>query len=183
MKLMNESGCRLLDVGFESGSNYILNNIKKGVTIDQLRTFSGNAKKAKLKLLADFVIGFQGETKDTAEQTIMFAKEVKPDLLQVAVATPIPGTKFYLWCKENGYLLTEDMEESIDEKGFQRCIISYPWLTKVEIEALVDRSLREYYLSSSFIYVATKNISGKNGMHELKTMARSANSFLKYLVR
>ena len=183
MKLMKKSGCRLLDVGYESGSNEILKNIKKGVTVDQLKTFSANAKNAKLKILADFVIGFQGETKDTAEQTIKFAKEVKPDLLQVAVATPMPGTDFYMWCKENGYLLTENMEESLDEKGFQKCIISYPWLSKDEIESLVDQSLKEYYLSFSFVPIAVKNIIGKNGVHELKTMARSANSFLKYIAR
>ena len=183
MKAMKEAGCRLLDVGYESGSDEILKNIKKGITVNQLREFTKNAKKAGLKILADFVIGFPGETKETAEQTIRFIKEIKPDLLQVAVATPIPGTEFYDYVKENGFLLVEDLEESLDEEGFQKCIISYPEFTKEDIENYVDRALKEYYLNPSYIPIAMKNILRRNGLHELKGMVKSANIFLKYVRR
>jgi len=183
MKAMKEAGCRLLDVGYESGSDEILKNIKKGITVNQLREFTKNAKKAGLKILADFVIGFPGETKETAEQMIRFIKEIKPDLLQVAVATPIPGTEFYDYVKENGFLLVEDLEESLDEEGFQKCIISYPEFTKEDIENYVDRALKEYYLNPSYIPIAMKNILRRNGLHELKVMVKSANIFLKYVRR
>jgi len=183
MKAMKEAGCRLLDVGYESGSDEILKNIKKGITVNQLREFTKNAKKAGLKILADFVIGFPGETKETAEQMIRFIKEIKPDLLQVAVATPIPGTEFYDYVKENGFLLVEDLEESLDEEGFQKCIISYPEFTKEDIENYVDRALKEYYLNPSYIPIAMKNILRRNGLHELKGMVKSANIFLKYVRR
>jgi len=183
MKAMKEVSCRLLDVGYESGSDEILKNIKKGITVNQLREFTRNAKKAGLKILADFVIGFPGETKETAEMTIRFIKEIKPDLLQVAVATPIPGTEFYDYVKENGFLLVEDLEESLDEEGFQKCIISYPEFTKEDIENYVDRALKEYYLNPSYIPIAMKNILRRNGLHELKGMVKSANIFLKYVRR
>jgi len=183
MKVMKEAGCRLLDVGYESGNDAILRNIKKGITVNQLREFTKNAKKAKIKILADFVMGFSGETKETAEQTIRFIKEVKPDLLQVAVATPIPGTMFYDYVKENGYLLVDDLEESLDEKGFQKCIVSYPVFTKDDIENYVDRALKEYYLSPSFIPIAMRNVLRKNGLHELKVMVMSAKGFMKYMRR
>ena len=183
MKAMKEVSCRLLDVGYESGSDEILKNIKKGITVNQLREFTRNAKKAGLKILADFVIGFPGETKETAEMTIRFIKEIKPDLLQVAVATPIPGTEFYDYVKENGFLLVEDLEESLDEEGFQKCIISYPEFTKEDIENYVDRALKEYYLSLSYIPIALRNVLRKNGLHELKGMAKAANVFLKYVRR
>jgi len=183
MKAMKEAGCRLLDVGYESGSDEILKNIKKGITVNQLREFTKNAKKAGLKILADFVIGFPGETKETAEQTIRFIKEIKPDLLQVAVATPIPGTEFYDYVKENGFLLVDDLEESLDSWGAQKCIISYPEFTKEDIENYVDRALKEYYLSPSYIPVAMKNILRRNGLHELKVMAKSAKVFMKYIGR
>jgi len=183
MKAMKEAGCRLLDVGYESGSDEILKNIKKGITVNQMREFTKNAKKAGLKILADFVIGFPGETKETAEQTIRFIKEIKPDLLQVAVATPIPGTEFYDYVKENGFLLVDDLEESLDSWGAQKCIISYPEFTKEDIENYVDRALKEYYLSPSYIPVAMKNILRRNGLHELKVMAKSAKVFMKYIGR
>ena len=183
MKAMKGAGCRLLDVGYESGSDEILKNIKKGITTDDSRKFTKDAKRAGLMILADFVFGFSGETKETAEQTIKFAKEIKPNIVQFAVATPIPGTEFYSWVKENGFLLVDDLEKSLDEEGFQKCIVSYPEFTKEDIENYVDRALKEYYLSPSYIPIAMKNILRKNGLHELKGMIMSAKVFLKYVGR
>lgn len=183
MKAMKEAGCRLLDVGYESGNDQILNNINKGITTNQLRLFTKNAYKSGLKILADFVMGFPGETKQTIEQTIGFIRQIKPDLLQVAVATPIPGTEFYEWCNENGYLLTENLEESLDEKGLQKCIVSYPWLTNRDIEVFVDKALKEYYVSFSYIPIAIKRIFRENGLQELKVAIKSAKAFFKYVRR
>lgn len=183
MKIMKNAGCRLLDVGYESGNDNILNNIKKGVTAGQLRSFTNNAKKAKLKILADFVIGFTGETKETAEQTIKFIQEVKPDLLQIAVATPIPGTAFYEWCIDNKYIIATNLEESVDDDGFQKCIVSYPWLSRDDIELYVDKALKEYYLNPSYILIAIKNILSEGGVGELRMMAKSTKIFYKYLTR
>lgn len=183
MKAMREAGCRLLDVGYESGNDEILQNIKKGTTVQQLREFTQNAKKAKLKILADFVIGFPGENKDTAKNTLKLIKELKPDLLQIAVATPMPGTMFYTWAKENGYLLSEDLEHSLDSNGFQKCVISYPELTCEEIQEIVDKSLREYYLSASYVPIAVRNVFMGGGLRELKLMIKSAPVLISYLKR
>ena len=134
-------------------------------------------------ILADFIFGMPGETRETAEQTIRFAKEVKPNQVQFAVATPIPGTEFYDYVKESGFLLVDNLEESLDKDGFQKCIVSYPEFTKEDIENYVDRGLKEYYLSPSYIPIAMKNILRKNVLHELKGMVRSAKVFLKYMRR
>lgn len=183
MVAMKEAGCRLLDVGYESGSDEILKNIKKGITVAQLREFTQNAKKAKLKILADFVIGFPGETRQSAEQTLSFAKELQPDLLQIAVATPMPGSDFYRHCKDNDFLLVPDMSQSLDCKGFQKCIISYPDLTSTDIERFVNKGLKEYYFTPSYVVITVKNICGKNGINELKIIIKSLNVFLKYIMK
>lgn len=181
MEKMKKAGCRLLDVGYESGNDEILKNIKKGITVNQLRKFTLNAKKAGLKILADFVIGLPGETNETANETINFIKEIKPDLLQVAVATPMPGTEFYNYCKEEGYLLISDLEESIDKSGFQKCIISYPHLNSENIIFYVDRALKGYYLNISYVPIVLKSLIGKNGFLELKSLITSAKMYFKYL--
>lgn len=183
MKLMKDAGCRLLDVGYESGSDKILKNIKKNISLDDSKKFTSNAKKAGLRILADFIFGMPGETTETAEQTIKFVKDVRPDIAQFAVATPIPGTVFYSWARKNGYLLVDDIGESLDNKGFQKCIVSYPEFTNKDIEHYVDKALKEYYLSPSFVQVAMKNVLSKNGIHELKSMFKSAELFFKYLRR
>lgn len=183
MKAMKEAGCRLLDVGYESGSDEILKNIKKGITTSDSRKFTKDAKRAGLMILADFIFGMPGETKETAEQTIRFVKGIKPNLVQFAVATPIPGTEFYDYVKENGFLLVDDLGNSLDKDGFQKCIVSYPEFTKEDIEDYVDRALKESYLSPSYMPIAMKNILRKNGLHELKGMVISAKVFLRYMRR
>ena len=182
MVAMKEAGCRLLDVGYESGSDEILQNIKKGITVEQLREFTKNAKKAKLKILADFVIGFPGETKETAEKTIQLIRELKPDLLQIAVATPMPGTDFYRTCKENNFLLESDLQQSIDNFGFQKCIISYPDLSKSDIERIVNTGIRNYYFSIYYAMIFSKNLINKNVLQELRILRKSASSMAKFLV-
>lgn len=183
MKSMKDAKCRLLIVGYESGSDEILKTINKGITTQQMRLFTSNAKRAKLLIHGDFIIGLPNETKETANSTIEFIKEIKPNILQVAVATPIPGTKFYKWVKENGFMLVDGLEESIDSKGFQKCIISYPEFTQKDIETYVDKILKEYYLSISFIPIAISNIMRKDGLHELKMMLSSAKVFYDYIRR
>lgn len=178
LKKMKAAGCRLLDVGFESGNDLILNNVKKGLLTQTSMKFARNAKKAGLMLLADFVFGLPGETSDTIKQTIDFIYKIQPDLLQIAVATPIPGTAFYNWCKNNNYLLSELPAETINEYGFQKCIISYPNLSKNELQNQVNATLKEYYLNPSYFKVVLDNICRKNGLSEFKRIVYSAIYFL-----
>jgi radical SAM superfamily enzyme YgiQ (UPF0313 family) len=181
MVAMKGAGCRLLDVGYESGSDEILKNIKKGINVEQIREFTKNAKRAKLKILADFVIGFSGETKETIQETLKFIKEVKPDLLQVAVATPMPGTEFYRECRENHSLLATDLNASIDENGIQKCIISYPHLSDIEMQLEVNNAIKTYYINVSYIPIVIKNIINKNFANELSLFMKSTISFLKIM--
>lgn len=180
---MKSAGCRLLDVGYESGSDEILKNIRKGVTTERMRQFARDARRAGLMVLGDFVFGFPGETRETAEKTIAFARELKPNIAQFAVSVPIPGTGFHRWAEENNFLLTEDIEKSVDANGFQKCIVSYPEFSDRDVENYVDKALKKYYLSPSYIPVAMSNIFRENGLHELTGMIKSARTFLKYLGR
>ena len=161
----------------------ILNNIRKGITVEQMRKFAKNVKKAGILLHADFIIGLPGETKETVKQTIRFIKEIKPDILQVSVATPFPGTEFYDWLKKNDYLTTDDPDEYLDEQGRQRCVISYPWLSSEEITKYVDEILKKYYLSLRYVPIALRQIFRKNGLAEFKRLLYSARSFIDYIYR
>jgi radical SAM superfamily enzyme YgiQ (UPF0313 family) len=129
------------------------------------------------------VIGFPGETKDTIRETIDFINDIKPDILQVAIATPIPGTEFYNWCKDNSYLLNEDLETSLNQNGFQKCIISYPWLRDYEIEMCVNEILRNYYISFYYFKNTIKNTFNMNGFNELKVLIKSGIDFLIFMYK
>jgi len=170
-------------VGYESGSDVILKNVKKGISTERMHEFSRDARKAGLMVLGDFVFGLPGETRHTAEQTMRFAHRLKPNMAQFAVATPLPGTEFYRWAKANDFLLIDDLEKSLDKGGFQRCIISYPEFSHKDVETYVDKALKSYYLSPSYAATAFRNIFRRNGWHELKGIVRSAGLFFSYLRR
>ena len=183
MRLMKSAGCRLIDVGYESGSEKILKNIKKGIKTEDSKRFSADAKKAGLKILGDFMFGLPEETEDTIQQTVRFIRDIKPDLLQISVATPIPGTEFYQWVSDNGYLLESDPSKTIDGNGYQRCIISYPNMSTEDLVCRVEEALKDYYFSTSYAKIAMRNIVGRDGLHELSGLIRSARIFLKHANR
>lgn len=181
MQAMTKANCRLLIAGYESGVDSILLAIKKGITTDQIRQFSKNARRAGLLVHGDFIIGLPGETKETIEQTRSLIWEVKPDILQVAVASPFPGTEFYNWCKDNEYLLTSDPNEYLDDSGHQKAIISYPALSNEEMVHVANEILREYYLSPGYVPLAVRQVFRKNAVAEAKRLWFSAKMFLGYV--
>ena len=109
--------------------------------------------------------------------------EVKPDLLQVLVPQPIPGTDLYDWCKENKYLHAEDPNDYLDEDGHQKAIISYPNLSNEEMVKEADEILKNYYMSLSYIPLAMRQVFRKNGLDEARRLWYSMRMFLGYVGR
>jgi radical SAM superfamily enzyme YgiQ (UPF0313 family) len=181
MKQMKKANCRLLIAGYESGVESILKTAKKGITTDQIRAFAKNARSAGLLVHGDIIIGLPGETKETVAVTKKLIWEIKPDILQVSVASPFPGTEFYDLCKANGYLLTENLDEYLDKDGHQKTIISYPELSNQEMVYFADNMLKCYYLSIQYIPIALRQIFRKNGIAEFRRLWYSAKMFLGYI--
>jgi len=179
---MKKANCRMVIVGYESGNAQILNNIKKGVTLDQMRRFSSDAKKAGLMVHGDFIIGLPGETRETIKKTKNLIEELKPDILQVLIPQPIPGTELYKWYKENGHLLTDNPMEYLDENGYQRSIVSYPELNNTEILMAANSILKDYYLSYRYVPLALRQIYRKNGVDELLRLIYSAKMFMSFIL-
>ena len=181
MRAMKKANCRFVIVGFESANDDILLNIKKKITVSEARIFASNAKKSGLFLHADFIIGLPGETKATINNTWLFIKEIKPDQLQISVASPFPGTEFYDWAKTNGYLVTDNPNEYLDERGQQKSIITYPGLNNEEIVKEVDRILKGYYFSLTYVPIALRQVLNRNGWYEFKRLWYSVTAFIRYI--
>ncbi len=110
--LMYKSGCRLVSIGVESGSQEMLNHIGKKITLDNIRNTVKILKKNKIKIYNYFVIGLPWETEKTVEETIKFAIELDSNFISFYTATPLPGTKFFSYVMLN-YL----MEGNLDFKS------------------------------------------------------------------
>ena len=95
IKLLKDNGLRLFLVGYESGNDEILKNIKKGVTTDEMRRFTKACNQAGVIIHGTFILGLPVETKETIQQTIDFARELDVFSIQVSLAAPYPGTELY----------------------------------------------------------------------------------------
>ena len=115
LKIMKDNGLRLLLVGYESGNQQILHNIKKGMLVDVARRFTKDCHDLGIVIHGTFILGLPGETKETIEETIRFANEINPHTIQVSLAAPYPGTFLYNQARENNWLHEDD--ELISDHG------------------------------------------------------------------
>lgn len=155
LQAMKAAGCRLFIVGFESGNAQILKNIKKGATVEQGRIFMKNCKKAGIVVHGDFIIGLPGETQETIEETIKFAKELDCETIQVSIAHAYPGTELYDYVKDNNYLRSD--VEMTDETGHQLPHFEYRGLSRTEMMKAVEYFYDKYYFRPRIIVRIVKN--------------------------
>jgi radical SAM superfamily enzyme YgiQ (UPF0313 family) len=151
LRKMKGAGCRLLCVGFESGSQGILDNVNKAMTIGKMQRFMADTKKAGVLVHGCFMAGNEGETPETIRQTIELAKKLSPDTAQFFPIMVYPGTAAFDYFREQGWLATEDYGKWLDEKGWHNCIVSRPGLSNRQLVEWCDRARREFYLRPGYI--------------------------------
>jgi hopanoid biosynthesis associated radical SAM protein HpnJ len=150
LKVMRDNGLRLLLVGYESGNQQILFNIKKGMRIEFARRFTKDCHELGITIHGTFILGLPGETKATIEETIRFATEINPHTIQVSLAAPYPGTYLYRQALENGWL-DDAHAELVDAHGVQIAPLHYPHLSHTEIFDSVETFYRRFYFRSGKI--------------------------------
>ena len=150
LKTMRANGLRLLLVGYESGNQQILHNVKKGMRVDVARRFTRDCHDLGIVIHGTFIIGLPGETRETIEETIRFACEINPHTIQVSLAAPYPGTELHRQAVENGWLDSAH-GELIDSRGLQVAPLSYPGLSYQESFESVEAFYRRFYFRASKI--------------------------------
>jgi hopanoid biosynthesis associated radical SAM protein HpnJ len=151
LQVMRENGLRLLLVGYESGNQQILINIKKGLRTERAKRFAADCRDLGITVHGTFIIGLPGETRETIQETIQFAREVNPHTIQVSVAAPYPGTELYRQAKENGWLPDDEGATLVSGNGTQLASLSYPDLGHTEILDSVDELYKRFYFRASKI--------------------------------
>lgn len=174
LKAMREAGCRLMIVGYESGDQQILKNIKKGATLERARQFTKDAHKLGLVIHGDFILGLPGETRQTIQNTIAFAKELDVETIQVSVAHAYPGTELFDFAAKNNFIINSKM---VDEGGHQLAHIEYPGLPADEILHSVHRFYDEYYFRPKAVFRILRKAAFDSV--ERKRLYKEARSFLK----
>jgi hopanoid biosynthesis associated radical SAM protein HpnJ len=179
LKIMKENGLRLLLVGYESGDDQILLNIKKGLRTDIARRFSADCRKLGIMVHGTFILGLPGETRETIEKTIAFAKEINPHTIQVSLAAPYPGTRLYEQAVENNWIAPNKVINLVNEKGVQLATISYPHLSKEEIYHGVEVFYKRFYFRPGKIWEIVREMLGNWDM--MKRRLREGVEFFRFL--
>ncbi|MGA8763105.1 MAG: hopanoid biosynthesis associated radical SAM protein HpnJ [Candidatus Sulfotelmatobacter sp.] len=175
LKAMKDAGCRLLIVGYESGDQQILKNIKKGATIERARQFTKDCHRLGLVIHGDFIMGLPGETHETINNTIAFAKELDVETIQVSVAHAYPGTELYDYAVKNGFMVGDN--KMVDEGGHQLAHIQYPGLPADDILSAVHRFYDEYYFRPKAVFRILRKAAFDS--NDRKRLYKEARTFLK----
>jgi len=143
---MREAGCIAVWFGVESGSQRIINAMKKGFSLSQtMRAFKW-AKEAGLMTVAGVILGFPGETKETAWETIKFVEKINPNDVGYYIATPYPGTPMYDFVKDKGWLKTADF----DRYDTATPIFEIPTLSVHELREIREQAFQRFYLRPAY---------------------------------
>jgi hopanoid biosynthesis associated radical SAM protein HpnJ len=178
LEVMKDNGLRLLLVGYESGNQSILNNIKKGIRLDHARRFTRDAKDLGIKIHGTFVLGLPGETRQTIDESVRFACDLDPDTIQVSLAAPYPGTALYDQAVENGWLVRDAL---VGADGTQQSPLGYPGLPHTEIFEAVPRFYRRFYFRPGKLAALTGEMIRDREV--MKRRLREGREFLGFLSR
>ena len=177
LRLMKRAGCRMLCVGFEFGDQELLNNVKKDTTLEQMHVFAENTHKARIRVHGCFMFGGPGETLETARKTIELAQRLKIDTAQFSGIVAYPGTAYYDWAREHGYLIPDRWRDWVDGSLEQCATVRCPDLSVEQINALIDEGLRKFYLRPSQMWRMLRNIES---MADVKAKLHGLRSFIDY---
>jgi hopanoid biosynthesis associated radical SAM protein HpnJ len=179
LEAMKAGGCRLLLVGYESGNQQILHNIKKGLRTDVARQFTKDCHELGIVIHGTFILGLPGETLETIEETINYAKEIDPHTIQVSLAAPYPGTFLYKQATENNWF--DGGDHLLDDGGNQIAQLSYPHLHASVIFDKVEEMYKRFYFRPRKIGSIVAEMLRDWGM--MKRRLREGVEFFDFLRR
>ena len=171
---MASAGCWKIFYGLESGNQELLNNIKKGQTLQQIRDAVKWTQKAGIEVTASFMLGLPGETPEMARKTIDFAIYLDLDYAIFCLTTPYPGTALY----ED--FIKEGRQESKLDWGRYTCnlpiYLPEGYKNRKQLEDLHKEAYRRFYLRPGYFM---RKLSRINSIEDIMRYIRG----IKFLIK
>lgn len=172
LKLLKQAGCWQIAYGIESGNAEVLKSINKGITMDMVKNAVDLTYKSGLKSMGFFILGLPGETAQTMEETIKFAKSLPLDAANFTIATPYPGTVLWTMAKKNG---------SLTRDSYHKLLVNLPetayfipdGMTARDVKEYEKKAYREFYRNPSFILRQLRSIES------FSELVRKLQAFIK----
>ncbi|OGQ51571.1 MAG: B12-binding domain-containing radical SAM protein [Deltaproteobacteria bacterium RIFCSPLOWO2_02_FULL_53_8] len=181
MRIMREAGCRSLCVGFESGSQKILDGMKKKTKTKDMMAFINDAKRAGIIIHGCFMAGLPGETKETLKETLDLAIALGPDTVQFYPVMVYPGTEAYDWYKQKNLIRSSDFSDWITPDGLHNTVIRTEELSSDELVKFCDDARRQFYLRPVYLIYKFKQLVTQP--REIRRTVKAGRTFLKYLIK
>src|SRR5659263_90689 len=152
LKKMKNSGCYMIAYGIESGSQMVLDNLRKGVTLEQVKNAIILTHKARISTIGYFMMGSPKETPQTLRDTIDFAKNLQLDFAQFSITIPFPGTDLYkLYLGEGKEDMNWDNFIYASLKSANTPVFETNSLNREDLMKWNSRAYKEFYLRVAYV--------------------------------
>lgn len=178
LKIMKEGGCNFIAYGIESGNDRILKKIGKRTTKDMIRKAIAITKKAGIPIRGYFMIGLWGDTEETINDTISFAKELNLDIATFTLMVPLPNTLDYERAsKQNNFHKEYWKDRMFPEFNFLEKPVYIPeGMTEERLLELHKKAYKDFYFRPKFMFKQIRNI---NSIKDIKRLFKGAKAILK----
>jgi radical SAM superfamily enzyme YgiQ (UPF0313 family) len=171
-RAMRDAGCTGIAFGIESGVQEILDNVRKGTTVEQGRNAVRVTREASIQTLAHFILGLPGETRDTIRRTVAYAKDIDPDWAQFYCATPLPGTAFHEQARRAGSL---PVAAPWSDFELNRPVVSTPTLSAADLRRARTWAYLSFYARPRLALRAVRRVK----LHQVGLFASQAITFAR----
>ncbi|MEK7812412.1 MAG: radical SAM protein [Candidatus Desantisbacteria bacterium] len=171
---IKKAGCWMIGYGIESASQSVLDSVKKGTTVEQIRKAVQLSHQAGLEVSGHCIIGLPADTTQTIKQTIEFTIELDLDFVQFYCAVPFPGSEMYEQACHNHWINTTDWSRF--EQNFS--CVDYPHLTAQEIMNLRRFAYRRFYLRYRMFLKVWKRLKKSS---DIKTFFSMIREFITWM--
>ena len=170
LKKMNEAGCIAVWYGVEAGSQEVRDAMGKGISTEQTLNAFKWTQEAGMIAVASLILGFPGETKETAWESINLLKKINPDEIGIYIATPYPGTPMHDYVTKMGWLKITDF----NRYDTATPTFESPTMSMKELKEIHDKAHQSFYLRPTYVLRAFS----KGGVYGYST-TRTALAWLR----
>ena len=161
LEKMKRAGTEYIAYGIESGDQQILDRIPKHIKLEEIREVIEMTKRVGIEVTGFFMFGLLGDTVESMQKTIDFAKSLDLDVALFNIAIPYPGTKMYQEIMGKGKFLVKDNWSDFYHTSGRMIYTMEGMAEPREVEMMYRKASREFYFRPTYILKKTAQAIAK----------------------